>query len=196
MLREGYWNQQRRGEELRNWSLSRTMKWDGRGRLREREYSVPRFCAVKKNDQESMQEKPLEWEYNNARLRESNAESARSRRLDDIHNRINQGPGASLLLFSVKKLLLMRHKYEARLFKDKRTATGTNFHSVAIKIRFRPAFRCTPRMLLPPPPLDGLLTDSTNYGCKWCPPTFVAVSAKCFVSNFELEVWISNKDKN
>ena len=100
------------------------------------------------------------------RLRESNAESARSRRLDDIHNRINQGPGASLLLFSVKKLLLMRHKYEARLFKDKRTATGTNFHSVAIKIRFRPAFRCTPRMLLPPPPLDGLLTDSTNYGCK------------------------------
>jgi len=35
----------------------------------------------------------------------------------------------------VKKLLLMRHKYEARLFKDKRTATGTNFHSVAIKIK-------------------------------------------------------------
>jgi len=32
----------------RNWSLSRTMKWDGRGRLREREYSVPWFCAVKK----------------------------------------------------------------------------------------------------------------------------------------------------
>ena len=31
----------------RNWSLSRTMKWDGRGRLREREYSVPWFCAVK-----------------------------------------------------------------------------------------------------------------------------------------------------
>ena len=196
MLREGYWNQQRRGEELRNWSLSRTMKWDGRGRLREREYSVPRFCAVKKNDQESIQQKPLEWEYNNARLRESNAESARSRRLDDIHNRINQGPGASLLLFSVKILLLMRHKYEDRLFKDKRTATGTNFHSVAIKIRFRPAFRCTPRMLLPPPPLDGLLTDSTNDGCEWCPPTFVAVSAKCFVSNFELAVWISNKDKN
>jgi hypothetical protein len=51
-------------------------------------------------------------------------------------------------------------------------------------------------MLLPPPPLDGLLTDSTNYGCEWCPPTFVAVSAKCFVSNFELAVWISNKDKN
>jgi len=170
MLRGGYWNQQRRGAELRNWSLSRTMKWDGRGRLREREYSVPWFCAVKKNDQESMQEKPLEWEYNNARLRESNAESARSRRLDDIHNRINQGPGASLLLFSVKKLLLMRHKYEARLFKDKRTATGTNFLSVATKIRFRSAFKWTPRIsLLPPPPLDGLLTDSTNYGCEWCP---------------------------
>jgi len=143
-----------------------------------------------------MQQKPLEWEYNKARHRESNVESARSRRLDDIHIRINQGPGASLLLFSEKKLLLMRHKYEARLFKDKRTATRTTFLSVATKIRFRLAFRCTPRMLLPPPPLDGLLTDSTNYGCKWRPPTFVEVSAKCFVSNFELAVWISNKDKN
>ena len=135
----------------------------------EREYSVPRFCAVKKmtwkvcnrnhtNESTTMRD---------ARLRESNAESARSRRLDDIHNRINQGPGASLLLFSLKTLLLMRHKYGARLFKDKRTATGTNFLSVATKTRFRSAFRCTPRIpLLPPPPLDGLLPDSTNYGCE------------------------------
>jgi hypothetical protein len=195
MLREGYWNQQRRGED----AIDRCRElWNEMDAVDcERENILCRDSALlKKNDQESIQQKPLEWEYNNARYRESNAESARSRRLDDIHNRINQGPGASLLLLSVKKLLLMRHKYRARLFKDKRTATGTNFHSVAIKIRFRPAFRCTPRMLLPPPPLDGLLTDSTNYGCKWCPPTFVAVSAKCFVSNFELAVWISNKDKN
>jgi len=69
-------------------------------------------------------------------------------------------PGASILLFSVKKLLLMRHMYRARLFKDKRTASGTNFLSVATKIRFRSTFRCTPRIsLLPPPPLDGLLND-------------------------------------
>ena len=166
MLREGYWNQQRRGAELRNWSLSRTMKWDGRGRLREREYSAPWFCAVKKKW-------PGKYATETTRIRVQQGATPRvkcrerpSRRLDDIHNRINQGPGASLLLLSVKKLLLMRHKYRARLFKDKRTATGTNFHSVAIKIRFRPAFRCTPRMLLPPPPLDGLLTDRTNYGCK------------------------------
>ena len=101
MLMEGYWNQSR-GEEQNN--------------------AIDR-CRELWNEMDA-----VDCERENILRRDSALlESARSRRLDDIHNRTNQGPGASILLFSVKKLLLMRHKYRARLFKDKRTASGPTF---------------------------------------------------------------------
>jgi len=149
------------------------MKWDGRGRLREREYSAPWFCAVKKNnDQESLQQKPLEWEHNNARHRESNAECARSRRLDDI------------TIESIKDLEPRNYSFQWRNCCSCATNIGLDSSRISelfqdqlsfccdkdqIQISVQ-VFRCTPRIsLLPPPPLDGLLTDSTNYGCEWCP---------------------------
>jgi len=62
----------------------------------------------------------------------------------------------------MKKRLLLHNNCGVM---DERTVTGTNFLSVATKIMFRSTFRGTPRIpLLPPPMLDGLLTDSTNSG--------------------------------
>jgi hypothetical protein len=61
MLREGYWNQQRRGED----AIDRCRElWNEMDAVDcERENILCRDSALlKKNDQESIQQKPLEWE--------------------------------------------------------------------------------------------------------------------------------------
>jgi hypothetical protein len=162
MLREGYWNQSR-GEEQNN-AIDRCRElWNEMDAVDcERDNILRRYSALL---EKKMTRKVCKRNHSNESKTMRDTESQMQRA--PVHEDLTiftiesiKDPGASILLFSVKKLLLMRHMYRARLFKDKRTASGTNFLSVATKIRFRSTFRCTPRIsLLPPPPLDGLLND-------------------------------------
>ena len=62
MLREGYWNQQRRGEDAIDRCRELWNEMDAADDC-ERENILRRDSALlKKDDQESVQQKPLKWE--------------------------------------------------------------------------------------------------------------------------------------
>ena len=138
-----------------------------------------------------MQQKPLKWEKNNARHQESNAECADQE---------------DLMIFTIGPIKDLEPRYNSFQWRNCCScATNMELDSSRIsELLQEPTFF----LLRQRSDSDQRSSVHRAYRCYhhhrsmafWSTAqimaAFVAVSAKYFVLNFELAVWISNKDKN
>ena len=168
------------------------MKWDGRGRLREREHSAPWFCVVKKK----MTRKVCNRNHSNE-----------SKTMRDTESQMQRAPvHEDLMIFTIGPIKDLEPRYNSFHWRNCCScATNMELDSSRIsELLQEPTFF----LLRQRSDSDQRSSVHRAYRCYhhhrsmafWSTAqimaAFVAVSAKYFVLNFELAVWISNKDKN